>query len=116
MADTNHGMRTRAARSSPPHVRPEGATLPILHDLQAAFGCIPTEAVPLVASALNLTPRRGARGRHFLSRIPPPSARPAHPAPLPCRSLPVARRRSGGGSCARAAGRRLARDHTQTAR
>ena len=33
----------------------EGATLPILHDLQSAFGFIPTEAVPMVAHALNLT-------------------------------------------------------------
>lgn len=33
----------------------DGALLPILHDLQAAFGCIPMEAVPLVAEALNLS-------------------------------------------------------------
>jgi formate dehydrogenase subunit gamma len=33
----------------------EGATLPILHDLQTAFGCIPAEAVPMIAHALNLT-------------------------------------------------------------
>jgi formate dehydrogenase subunit gamma len=33
----------------------EGALLPILHDLQAAFGCVPPAAVRLVADALNLS-------------------------------------------------------------
>ena len=33
----------------------EGPLLPILHDLQAAFGCVPGDAVPLLADALNLT-------------------------------------------------------------
>ena len=33
----------------------EGATLPILHALQAAFGYIHAEAIPLIADALNLT-------------------------------------------------------------
>ena len=33
----------------------EGATLPILHALQETFGCVPEEAVPLVAEALNLS-------------------------------------------------------------
>ncbi len=33
----------------------EGPLLPILHDLQAAFGCIPPAAVRLVADALNLS-------------------------------------------------------------
>jgi formate dehydrogenase subunit gamma len=33
----------------------EGATLPILHALQEAFGCVPEDAVPLVAEALNLS-------------------------------------------------------------
>ena len=33
----------------------EGAALPILHALQEAFGCIPRDAVPLVAAALNLS-------------------------------------------------------------
>jgi formate dehydrogenase subunit gamma len=32
-----------------------GATLPILHALQDVFGCVPAEAVPLVAEALNLS-------------------------------------------------------------
>jgi formate dehydrogenase subunit gamma len=63
-----------AARSGEP-----GATLPILHDLQAAFGYVPPEAVPMVAQALNLTRaevhgvvtfyheyRRHPPGRHVL--------------------------------------------------
>jgi formate dehydrogenase subunit gamma len=33
----------------------EGATLPILHALQETFGCVPDEAVPLIAEALNLS-------------------------------------------------------------
>jgi len=37
------------------HLAREGALLPILHDVQAAFGCVPAQAVPLIADALNLT-------------------------------------------------------------
>jgi formate dehydrogenase subunit gamma len=33
----------------------EGSLLPILHDVQRLFGCVPDEAVPLVAEALNLS-------------------------------------------------------------
>lgn len=33
----------------------EGATLPILHALQEAFGHVPREAIPMVAEALNLS-------------------------------------------------------------
>ncbi len=33
----------------------EGAALPILHALQETFGCVPAEAVALVADALNLS-------------------------------------------------------------
>lgn len=31
----------------------EGATLPILHAVQAAFGYVPAESVPVIAAALN---------------------------------------------------------------
>lgn len=37
------------------HEDVEGALLPLLHDLQEAFGWIPDAAVPLVALALNLS-------------------------------------------------------------
>lgn len=32
-----------------------GAALPILHDIQAAFGFVPREALPMVAEALNVS-------------------------------------------------------------
>jgi len=57
----------------------EGATLPALHALQAEFGCIPAEVVPMLANALNLSRaevhgvisfyhdfRRQPPGRHVL--------------------------------------------------
>lgn len=37
------------------HAHLEGPLLPILHAMQAAFGFIPRDAVPIVAQALNLT-------------------------------------------------------------
>ena len=37
------------------HAGREGALLPILHDFQATFGCVPPAAVRLIAGALNLT-------------------------------------------------------------
>ena len=38
-----------------PHLGCDGALLPILHDLQATFGCIPEASVPMIAEALNLS-------------------------------------------------------------
>ncbi len=37
------------------HAQTEGATLVILHALQDAFGYVPEPAIPMVASALNLS-------------------------------------------------------------
>ena len=37
------------------HAGREGALLPILHDIQEAFGHVPRDAVPAIAHALNLT-------------------------------------------------------------
>ena len=37
------------------HLKMDGPVLPILHALQAEFGCIPDEAVRLVAEAVNVT-------------------------------------------------------------
>jgi formate dehydrogenase subunit gamma len=61
------------------HLPLEGAALPILHALQDAFGCVPREAEPLVAEALNISRaevhgvisfyhdfRRSPPGRHVL--------------------------------------------------
>src|SRR5271165_1719833 len=51
--------RARAVIDS--HAGEDGAMLPVLHDLQAMFGYIPHEAVPLVADALNVS-RAEVRG------------------------------------------------------
>ena len=45
----------RAAEIIAQHVGLEGAALPILHALQAVFGCVPLEAEPIVALALNVS-------------------------------------------------------------
>lgn len=37
------------------HADLEGPLLPILHAVQAALGCVPRDAVPVIAHALNLT-------------------------------------------------------------
>jgi formate dehydrogenase subunit gamma len=46
---------TRGAEIIARHARLEGATLVILHALQQAFGYVPEPAIPMVASALNLS-------------------------------------------------------------
>jgi formate dehydrogenase subunit gamma len=45
----------RAAEIITSHLGREGPMLPILHALQAAFGCVPRAAVPMVAEALNVS-------------------------------------------------------------
>src|SRR5260370_8431827 len=47
--------RERAEEIIATHSGGEGMALPILHALQDAFGCVPEEAVPMVAEALNLS-------------------------------------------------------------
>jgi formate dehydrogenase subunit gamma len=79
LADHEPWSEDRAQGIIASHAGEEGATLPILHDLQSVFGFIPAEAVPLVADALNLTRaevhgvvsfyhefRRDPPGRHIL--------------------------------------------------
>lgn len=46
---------TRAAEIIATYKGTAGATLPILHALQAAFGHVPAAAIPMVADALNLS-------------------------------------------------------------
>ncbi len=61
------------------HAHGDGPLLPMLHALNREFGCVPPEAVPLIATALNLTRahvhgvvsfyhdfRREPAGRHVL--------------------------------------------------
>src|SRR6195256_6712502 len=45
----------RGAEIIAEHTRLEGATLVILHALQEAFGYVPEPAIPMVATALNLS-------------------------------------------------------------
>ena len=45
----------RGAEIIAEHARLEGATLVILHALQEAFGYVPEPAIPMIASALNLS-------------------------------------------------------------
>src|SRR6201986_5582362 len=45
----------RGAEIIAEHAHLEGATLVILHALQDAFGYVPEAAIPMVASALNLS-------------------------------------------------------------
>ncbi|MHC2841186.1 hypothetical protein ACVINU_004120 [Bradyrhizobium diazoefficiens] len=101
---------TRGAEIIAEHARQEGATLVILHALQAAFGYVPEAAIPMVAQALNLSRaevhgvftfyhdfRHKPAGRHVLKL-------------LPRRGLPGCGRRCAGGACGGQA-RRVAWQH-----
>jgi formate dehydrogenase subunit gamma len=79
MADYEPWNADRARDVIAHHAGMEGAALPVLHALQAVFGCIPLDAQPLVASALNISRaevhgivtfyhefRRKVPGRHVL--------------------------------------------------
>jgi formate dehydrogenase subunit gamma len=79
MADYEPWNKVRADAIIAAHSGMEGAALPILHALQAAFGYVPLDAEPVVAAALNLTRaevhgivtfyhdfRRTPPGRHIL--------------------------------------------------
>jgi formate dehydrogenase subunit gamma len=45
----------RTAQIVAEHQDLEGPLLPILHAIQDAFGCVPEDAVPVIAKALNLS-------------------------------------------------------------
>ncbi|MDR3530843.1 MAG: formate dehydrogenase subunit gamma [Rhodopila sp.] len=79
MAEYEPWNEDRAKDIIAAHTGMEGSALPILHALQDAFGCIPMETEPLVASALNISRaevhgivtfyhefRRKPPGRHVL--------------------------------------------------
>jgi formate dehydrogenase subunit gamma len=56
------------------HRHRDGPLIEILHDVQAAFGCVPAGAVPVIARALNLS-RAEVHGvvtfyHHFRSKAP----------------------------------------------
>jgi formate dehydrogenase subunit gamma len=48
-------VAARVAEIAAAHAGREGPLLPILHDVQAAFGHVPAAAVPVLAAALNVT-------------------------------------------------------------
>lgn len=79
VADFEAWNRDRGTEIVAAHAAGEGVGLPILHALQAVFGYIPDEAVPIVAETLNRTRaeiqgivsfyhdfRRHPPGRHML--------------------------------------------------
>jgi formate dehydrogenase subunit gamma len=74
MADYEPWNRHRADTIIAANRGIEGAALPILHALQAVFGCVPLDAEPLVAAALNIT-RAEVHGivtfYHDFRRTPP---------------------------------------------
>lgn len=47
--------RERASEIIAQHQDQKGATLPILHALKDVFGCVPLDAEPMIAEALNVT-------------------------------------------------------------
>lgn len=55
MANYEPWSEARAAEIIAAHVALDGASMPMLHALQAAFGCVPTAVVPMIAEALNLS-------------------------------------------------------------
>jgi formate dehydrogenase subunit gamma len=67
-------MTDEIARLVAPHVGRRGALLPLLHDIQAALGYVPDEAVPAIARGLNLS-RAEVHGvvtfYHDFRRAPP---------------------------------------------
>jgi formate dehydrogenase subunit gamma len=67
----------RTAQIIAAHRSLEGPLLPILHAVQAEFGCVPREAVPIIAEALNLSRAEvhGVATFYHDFRVAPPGAR-----------------------------------------
>lgn len=55
MALTTDEIVARVEEILADHAALEGPLLPILHDVQAAFGYVPRDALPVIASGLNLS-------------------------------------------------------------
>ena len=55
MASYEAWNEARGAEIIATHADQQGATLPILHGLQEVFGCVPAQAVPMIARSLNMT-------------------------------------------------------------
>jgi formate dehydrogenase subunit gamma len=52
---THPQLASRVAEIIAPYLSLEGPAMPMLHAIQAAFGYVPQEAVPVVANALNVS-------------------------------------------------------------
>jgi formate dehydrogenase subunit gamma len=74
MQAATQAMAEEIARLIARHVGHRGALLPLLHDVQAALGYVPDEAVPDIANGLNLS-RAEVHGvvtfYHDFRRAPP---------------------------------------------
>jgi formate dehydrogenase subunit gamma len=72
--EATRAMTDEIARLLARHADHRGALLPLLHDVQAAFGFVPDEAVPAIADGLNLS-RAEVHGvvtfYHDFRRAPP---------------------------------------------
>ena len=68
--------------------RPTRPLLEILHAVQNELGCVPPEAVPLIAEALNLSRAEVHGVVSFYHHFREQPAGPAHVQALPRRSLP----------------------------
>jgi formate dehydrogenase subunit gamma len=55
VADYEPWSETLGAEIIAAHAGQDGAAMPMLHALQAAFGCVPVSVIPMIAEALNLT-------------------------------------------------------------
>ncbi|MFC2969001.1 formate dehydrogenase subunit gamma [Acidimangrovimonas pyrenivorans] len=55
MALTTDEIVVRVQEIIADHAAQEGPLLPILHDVQGAFGYVPRDALPVIASGLNLS-------------------------------------------------------------
>lgn len=55
MANYEPWSETRGADIIAAHAGQDGAAMPMLHALQAAFGCVPVPVISMIAEALNLT-------------------------------------------------------------
>jgi formate dehydrogenase subunit gamma len=98
------------------HHRREGALLPILHDVQAEFGCVDEDAEVLIAKGLNLS-RADVHGvvsfYHDFSAKPDPRpvvqvCRAAASAPATSASTPRALQASARQTCTTGRGSGLA--------
>ena len=89
--------------------------MPILHEVQASFGYVPRDAMPVIAEALNLSRAEVYGVVELLPRLPQRARRAARREDLPGRGLPVEGLRGAGGARGSAARRGLRHDRARRA-